>query len=189
MTRPLLLVFAAVILTSTALVSSAVALTSDAGTCPPNTVVPSGVQAAAGEVLLVCKPGRAVLKTASGVSYRLTPSACFIGRTGASLYFGSYPWNMQGRKQSQILFIKIHRRANSSAHADIIDGVFRLLHPKREYAVLGTALVRDGSRRGTFTIVEHLGAGVKGKTAATGQWDCGTRRTQQARPHPNPVSL
>ena len=128
--------------------------------------------------MLVCKPGRAVVKTASGVSYTLAPSACFIGKTGARLYFGSYPWNRQGRKQSQILFIMIERRANSRTHADIIDGVFRLLHPKREFAVLGTALLRDGSKRGTFTIVEHLGAGVRGKAVASGQWDCGTRRAQ-----------
>ena len=176
--RALLLVVVAVTLTCTALGSSAVAVTGDTWTCPPSTDIPSGVEAGPGEVLLVCKPGRAVVKTASGVSYRLTPSACFIGKTGASLYFGSYPWNRQGRKQSQILYIKIERRANSRTHADIIDGVFRLLYPKREFAVLGTALLRDGSKRGTFTIVDHVGAGVKGKAVATGQWDCGTRRTQ-----------
>ena len=72
----------------------------------------------------------------------------------------------------------IERRANSRTHADIIDGVVRLLHPKREFAVLGTALLRDGSKRGTFTIVEHLGAGVRGKAVASGQWNCGTRRAQ-----------
>jgi hypothetical protein len=176
--RAFLLVVAAVTLICTALGSSAVSLAGDTWTCPPSTDVPSGVQAARGEILLVCKAGKAVVTPASGMSYTLTPSACFIGKTGAGLYFGSYPWNMQGRARSQILFIKFKRRANSGTRADIIDGVFRLLRPKREFAVLGTAVVRDGSRRGTFTIVEHLGAGVKGKTVATGQWDCGTRRTQ-----------
>lgn len=175
--RAPLLVVAAVTLICAALGLSAVSLAGDSWTCPPSTDVPSGVQAARGEVLLVCKGGKAVVKPVSGMSHRLTPSACFIGKTGARLYFGSYPWNMQGRAQSQILFITIKRRANTGTRADIDDGVFRLLRPKREYAVLGTAVVRDGSRSGTFTVVEHLGAGVKGKTVATGQWDCGTRRT------------
>src|SRR6476646_2749512 len=108
-----LLVVVAVTLTFTALGSSAVAFTGDTSACPPSTHIPSGVGAGPGEGLLVCKPGRAVVTTASGVSYRLAPSACLIGATGASLYFGSYPWNRLGRKQSQLLFIKVQRRANS----------------------------------------------------------------------------
>ena len=174
--RALLLVVVPVTLTCAALGSAAGAVSGETWRCPPSTTIPRGVEAGTGEALLVCKPGRSVVKTASGVSYTLAPSACFIGKTGARLYFGSYPWNTQGRKQSQ-LFVVIERRANSRTHAEIIDGVFRLLSPKREFAVLGTALLRDGMKRGTFTIVDHLGAGVKGKTLATGQWDCGARRT------------
>ena len=80
--------------------------------------------------------------------------------------------------RSQSLYIVVERLANSRTRADIIDGGLRFLHPNTHLSVLGTALLRDGLKSGTFTIVDHLGGGVTGKAVFTGQWDCGTRRTQ-----------
>ena len=156
--------------------ASAVAANGDAWRCPPSTTIPSTVSAETGSVLLVCKPGRAVVRTANGVAHTLTPSACFIGATGARLHFGSYPWSKNSNR-SQTLYIVVERRPNSPTRADITDGGVRLLRPNTHLAVLGTALLRDGLKRGTFTILDHLGGGMKGKIVLTGQWDCGTTRT------------
>jgi hypothetical protein len=116
--------------------------------------------------MLVCKAGRAIVRTTSGVSYRLVPSTCFIGASGARLYFGSYPWAKDSNR-SQSLYVVVDRRANSRNRADIVDGGLRLLRPRTNVTTRGTAILRDGFKSGTFNIV------VNGKTVTTGQWDCG----------------
>jgi hypothetical protein len=146
--------------------ASAVAANDDAWKCPPSTKIPGGVGPGVGEVMLVCKAGKAIVKTASGVSHRLAPSTCFIGASGARLHFGSYPWAKDSNR-SQSLYIVVDRRANSRNRADIVDGGLRLLRPHTHVTTRGTAILRDGLKSGTFTIV------VKGKNVTTGQWDCG----------------
>ena len=123
-------------------------------------------------MLLVCKPGKAVMRTASGVSHVLTPSACFIGANGARLYFGSYPWDTAS-KRPKGLYLVVEREPDDQSRAGVIDGGLQL-RLDMHMAVTGTARLRDGLRSGTFTIFSHLGSGVKGKSKYTGQWTCGT---------------
>ena len=142
-------------------------------TCPPSTKIPGGVGAGLGEIMLVCKPGKAVVRTASGVSHVLTPSACFIGASGARLYFGKYPWDNVS-KRPRGLYLVIEREPADRSRAGVIDGGLEL-SMNVNMAIVGTARLRDGMRSGTFTIFSHLGSsGVTGKRKYTGQWSCGT---------------
>jgi hypothetical protein len=163
-----------VILGTVCLFSGASTVSADGGraTCPPSTTIPSGVGAGLGELLLVCKRGKAVVRTASGVSHMLTPSACFIGASGARLYFGSYPWDGVP-KRPKGLYLVVEREPDDHSRADVIDGGLQL-RLDMQMAVIGTARLRDGMRSGTFAIFSHAGNGVKGKIRYTGQWTCGT---------------
>lgn len=159
-----------VILVSVCLFPGASAVSADGGgaTCPPSTKIPSGVVPKP----LVCKAGKAVVRTASGVSHVLTPSACFIGTTGARLYFGPYPWDNVS-KRPKGLYLVVEREPADHSRAGVIDGGLQL-RLDMHMAVIGTARLRDGMRSGTFTIFSHVGSGVKGKSKYTGQWTCGT---------------
>jgi hypothetical protein len=165
---PVLTVVAACLL----LGASTVRADGGAATCQPGTKIPSGVAAGLGEVLLVCKPGKAVVRTASGVSHVLTPSACFIGAHGARLYFGPYPWNTAS-KRPKGLYLVVEREPADQSLAGVIDGGLQL-HLDMHTTVIGTARLRDGLRSGTFTIFSHPGSGPKGRSKYTGQWTCGT---------------
>ena len=113
------------------------------------------------------------MRTASGVSNVLTPSACFIGASGARLYFGQYPWD-NASELPQSLYLVVERESGDHSRAGVIDGGMHLRRGTH-LAVIGTARLRDGLRSGTFTIFSHLGNGVKGKSKFSGQWNCGTR--------------
>jgi hypothetical protein len=147
----------------------------DGATCPPGTKLPSGVSNAGGERLLVCKTGKAVVRIASGRSHVLTPSACFIGATGARLYFGPYPWD-RASKRPRGLYLVVEREPDDHSRAGVIDGGLQL-RLDMNMPVIGTARLRDGLRSGTFTIFSHVGGGLKGKSKYTGQWTCGTPLT------------
>jgi hypothetical protein len=151
---------------------STVAANADAWKCPPSTKIPTGVGAGLGEIMLVCKTGKAVVRTASGVSHVLTPSACFIGASGARLYFGPYPWDRVSERPRG-LYLVIDREPDDHSRAGVIDGGLQL-RLDMHMAVIGTARLLDGMRSGTFTIFSHLGDGVKGKSKYTGHWTCGT---------------
>ncbi len=125
-----------------------------------------------GNFTLVCASGRAVVKAKSGVSYRFRGSHCFYGPRGARLYFGA------GWPDGPRLFsINVSPpRPRGSRGAEIDDGVLKLRAAgRRSWALVGTARLTDGLRRGTFTVVEHLGAGVTGTRTFTGSWNCGGR--------------
>ena len=130
--------------------------------------IPSSLAAPRGELLLVCKPGKAVVRTASGVWHLLTPSACFIGANGARLYFGRYPWD-RASKRPRGLYLVVEREPNDHSRAGVIDGGLQL-NLGMNIAIIGTARLRDGLRSGTFTIRN----GLKGKSKYIGQSTCGT---------------
>jgi hypothetical protein len=160
-----------VIFVTVCLFSGASTVSADGGgaTCPPSTKIPSGVVPKP----LVCKTGEAVVRTASGVSHILTPSACFIGTTGARLYFGPYPWDKVS-KRPKGLYLVVEREPADHSRAGVIDGGLQLRLDMHVAVIGGTARLRDGMRSGTFTIFSHVGSGVKGKSEYTGRWTCGT---------------
>ena len=159
-----------VVLMAMSLLAGASAVSADNGdvTCPPSTEIPSGVLPKP----LVCKAGKAVVRTARGVSNVLTPSACFIGVSGARLYFGQYPWDTAPERPST-LYLVVERERGDHSRAAVIDGGMHLRRGMH-LPVIGTARLRDGLRSGTFTIFSHLGNGVKGKSKFSGHWTCGT---------------
>lgn len=118
------------------------------------------------------------MKTPGGVSHLLAPSACFIGPTGARLYFGRYPWDRDA-KPRETLYINVDREPGSQTRAGIADGELELLRPNFQVTPVGSARLQDGLRRGSFTFVESLGGGAKGKRVFTGHWDCGTPHLKQ----------
>ena len=149
-----------------------------ATTCQPSTKIPSRLVARTkipsvlvaprGDLVLVCKTGKAVVRTASGVSHQLTPSACFIGANGARLYFGPYPWD-RASERPRGLYLVVGRDPEDHSRAVVVDGGLQLTLGTN-IAIIGTARLRDGLRSGTFTIRN----GLKGKLKYTGQWTCGT---------------
>ena len=118
------------------------------------------------------KPGKLWCGLRRGVSNVLTPSACFIGVSGARLYFGQYPWDTAPERPSS-LYLVVERERGDHSRAAVIDGGMHLRRGMH-LPVIGTARLRDGLRSGTFTIFSHVGNGVKGKNKYTGRWTCGT---------------
>lgn len=124
---------------------------------------------------LVCASGRATVNAASGVSYVFSGGRCYYGPGGARLNFGG----LFGSPTAFLGIVVETPRAGGSRRAEISDGVLQLppAGRRRPFALVGTARLTDGFRRGTFTVVEHLGAGTTGKTAFTGSWNCAGRRS------------
>jgi hypothetical protein len=118
---------------------------------------------------LGCGAGSAVIKR-NGTTYRMTHSKCYIGSGGARLYFGLQRFGDMTLKPQNALYLVLDsfRRVGT---VDVGDGSLELV-TGTHVAILGSARVQAGLKRGTFTVFEHVGSGVTNRHKFTGSWNC-----------------
>jgi hypothetical protein len=101
--------------------------------------------------------------------YRMKGSRCFISGKGARLYFGAQSWNSPPPPPWNALYLVVE--PNRKGAVDVIDGGVDLASRLRA-AIVGKAHATHGLRRGTFTILGHLGNGQTDGHRFTGSWHC-----------------
>jgi hypothetical protein len=128
--------------------------------------------AAVGERVFDCTSGRAVVKSKGGVSHVMLRSRCFVGSRGARLYFGMNNQFGPVSKAPTNLQLMMDRLPGRPDRAQIFDGSVALSRADVNVALIGTARLTDGFRRGTFSVAVHVGNGVPGTRAFSGHWNC-----------------
>jgi hypothetical protein len=119
---------------------------------------------------LGCGPGSAVVR-ATGRVYRMRHSKCFIGAGGARLYFGLHRFDDPQLAPQNSLYLVVEPYRLGRGSASVGDGGLELVTGTHA-AILGTAQVEAGLKRGTFTLFEHVGDGVTNRRRFVGSWNC-----------------
>ncbi len=115
--------------------------------------------------LLACGPGSAVVSY-KRVTYRMKHSKCF---DGAGLYFGVSSGAKTSPTNGLYLVLSPHGKAGA---VEVVDGGL-VLASGVHATVVGTARVKAGLRRGTFSVFGHIGNGKTDGRKFTGSWRCG----------------
>ena len=121
-----------------------------------------------GRYAVACGPGSAHL-TFRGVTYRIKGSRCFISPRGARLYFGAHPLTSAVPPPLTGLYLVVE--PNRTGAVEVIDGWLSLASGQRA-SIFGKARATNGLKRGTFTLLGHIGDGNTDKRRFTGSWRC-----------------
>ena len=96
-------------------------------------------------------------------------SRCFISPNGARLYFGTHGFVNPLPPPLNSLYMVVE--PNRDGAVAVIDGGLSLASGVRA-AIFGKARATNGLRRGTFTLVGHIGDGKTDGRRFRGSWRC-----------------